>query len=129
MKLGQNILGRRHVHPSVVGTLKQMQVEGTLETGTHLITIHDPISTVNGNFRMALYGSFLPVPDKDPFPEVDQAEFDPLSMPGAVRPKTDDSIVLYKDRLMIEITVVNKGTRAIHVSSLKTPFPPMRPDN
>ncbi|KAJ6787227.1 hypothetical protein PWT90_07011 [Aphanocladium album] len=45
MTLGKKILGRRHVHPSVVGTLKQMQVEGTFDTGTHLITIHHPIST------------------------------------------------------------------------------------
>jgi urease len=121
MKLGQNILGRRHVHPSVVGTLKQMQVEGTLETGTHLITVHDPISTDNGDLRMALYGSFLPVPETDPFPEVDQAEFDPLSMPGSVRPMTDGDIVLYKDRPMVEITVVNKGSRAVHVGS-KSPL-------
>lgn len=121
MKLGQNILGRRHVQPSVVGTLKQMQVEGTFETGTHLITIHDPISTDNGNLRMALYGSFLPVPDKDPFPEVNQADFDPSSMPGAVRPMAGDDIVLYKDRPMMQLTVVNKGTRAIHVSSKNYP--------
>lgn len=117
MKLGQNILGRRHVQPSVVGTLKQMQVEGTLETGTHLITIHDPISTDNGNLRMALYGSFLPVPDNDPFPEVNQADFDPLSMPGALRPMAGHDIVLYKDRPAMQLTVVNKGTRAVHVSS------------
>ena len=51
MDLGRNILGRRHVFPSVAGTLKQMQVEGTLETGTHLITVHNPINTDNGNLN------------------------------------------------------------------------------
>lgn len=70
MDLGKRILGRRHVHPSVVGTLKQMQVEATFETGTHLITIHNPISTDDGDLSMALYGSFLPTPSTDLFPAV-----------------------------------------------------------
>nr|GEV79176.1 hypothetical protein [Tanacetum cinerariifolium] len=35
-------------------------VEGTFPDGTKLITVHDPISSENGNFDLALHGSFLP---------------------------------------------------------------------
>ncbi|KAI1070645.1 hypothetical protein LB507_006639 [Fusarium sp. FIESC RH6] len=117
MDLGRNILGRRHVFPSVAGTLKQMQVEGTLETGTHLITVHNPINTDNGNLKMALYGSFLPDPDNDLFPPVNEADFHPLAMPGAVRPAQSGGIALYEGRIRTRVSVTNKGTRAVHVGS------------
>lgn len=116
MTLGKKILGRRHVYPSVVGTLVQMQVEGTFDTGTHLITIHHPVSTDDGDLKMALYGSFIPVPAKDPFPEVNEADYHPLAMPGAVKPSDSDAIILCPGRPRIKLTVINKGTRAVHVS-------------
>lgn len=116
MKLGKGILGRRHVNPSVVGTLKQMQVEGTFETGTHLITIHNPISTDDGDLKMALYGSFLPMPAQDLFPAIKEADFHPLSMLGAVHPAESEGIVLNEGRARVRLTVTNKGTRAVHVS-------------
>ncbi|KAI8648169.1 Urease [Fusarium keratoplasticum] len=117
MKLGKGILGRRHVNPSVVGTLKQMQVEGTFETGTHLITIHNPISTDDGDLKMALYGSFLPMPAQDLFPAIKEADFHPLSMLGAVHPAESEGIVLNEGRARVRLTVTNKGTRAVHVGS------------
>ncbi|QPC69155.1 hypothetical protein HYE67_011386 [Fusarium culmorum] len=117
MKVGKVILGRRHVHSSVVATLKQMQVEGTFETGTHLITIHDPISTDDGDLKMAFYGSFLPVPSQDLFPSVNEADFHPLAMPGAMRPADAEDIILSANRDRVRITVTNKGTRAVHVGS------------
>ncbi|RKK10318.1 Urease [Fusarium oxysporum f. sp. cepae] len=117
MKLGKGILGRRHVHPSVVGTLKQMQVEGTFKTGTHLITIHNPISTDEGDLKMALYGSFLPIPTSDLFPAVNEADFHPLAMPGAIRPADTGDIVLNAGRSRVRLTVTNQGTRAVHIGS------------
>jgi urease len=36
--------------------------------GTKLITVHNPISTTDGDLTAALYGSFLPVPSLDIFP-------------------------------------------------------------
>ncbi|UZP36642.1 hypothetical protein NXS19_004458 [Fusarium pseudograminearum] len=117
MKLGKVILGRRHVYPSVVATLKQMQVEGTFETGTHLITIHNPISTDDGDLKMAFYGSFLPVPSQDLFPSVNEADFHPLAMPGAIRPAEAEDIILNAGRDRVRLTVTNKGTRAVHVGS------------
>ncbi|EMT69639.1 Urease [Fusarium odoratissimum] len=115
MKLGKGILGRRHVHPSVAGTLKQMQVEGTFKTGTHLITIHNPISTDEGDLKMALYGSFLPIPTSDLFPPVNEADFHPLAMPGAIRPADTGDIVLNASRNRVRLTITNQGTRAVHV--------------
>ncbi|CAG8006553.1 unnamed protein product [Penicillium salamii] len=117
MNLGKGILGRRHVHPSVVGTLKKMQVEGTFETGTHLITIYHPVSTDDGDFKMALYGSFLPVPLPDPFPVINEADFHPLAMPGAVRPAESGNIILNPGRPRVTLTVTNKGTRAVYIGS------------
>ncbi|PCD23943.1 hypothetical protein AU210_015457 [Fusarium oxysporum f. sp. radicis-cucumerinum] len=117
MKLGKGILGRRHVHPPVVGTLKQMQVEGTFKTGTHLITIHNPISTDEGDLKMALYGSFLPIPTSDLFSAVNEADFHPLAMPGAIRPADTGDIVLNAGRSRVRLTVTNQGTRAIHIGS------------
>ncbi|KAL5590947.1 hypothetical protein FOBRF1_014504 [Fusarium oxysporum] len=117
MKLGKGILGRRNVHPSVAGTLKQMQVEGTFETGTHLITIHNPISTDEGDLKMALYGSFLPIPTLDLFPAVNEADFHPLAMPGAIRPADTGDIVLNASRNRVRLTVTNQGTRAVHIGS------------
>src|SRR6478735_12731757 len=115
MKLGKGILGRRHVHPFVAGTLKQMQVEGTFKTGTHLITIHNPISTDEGDLKMALYGSFLPIPTSDLFPTVNEADFHPLAMPGAIRAADTGDIVLNASRNRVRLTVTNQGTRAVHV--------------
>ena len=67
MDLGQKILGRRHVLPGVIHTLHEVQIEGTFPDGTKLVTIHQPIATEDGDLVNALYGSFLPVPDKSVF--------------------------------------------------------------
>lgn len=37
-----------------------IQVEGTFPDGTKLITIHNAVSSENGNLELALHGSFLP---------------------------------------------------------------------
>nr|GFB12364.1 urease [Tanacetum cinerariifolium] len=46
-------------------------VEGTFPNGTKLITVHDPISSENGNLDLALPGSFLPIPSLDKFPIIE----------------------------------------------------------
>ncbi|KAF5543208.1 urea amidohydrolase (urease) alpha subunit [Fusarium phyllophilum] len=107
MKLGKRILGRRNVHPSVVGTLKQMQAKGTFETGTHLITIHNPISTDDGDSKIALSGSFLLVPSDDLFPAINEADFHPSEMPGTILPADTGDIIFN----------TNKGTQAVHIYS------------
>ncbi|GJZ04939.1 urease isoform X1 [Tanacetum coccineum] len=49
-----------HLNYTEVVALIATQVEGTFPDGTKLITIHDPISSENGNLDLALHGSFLP---------------------------------------------------------------------
>ncbi|KAJ1963149.1 Urease [Dipsacomyces acuminosporus] len=55
--IGQHILGFRHVVPSVPQMLHEVQVEGTFRDGTFLVTVHNPVCSVDGDLRLALYGS------------------------------------------------------------------------
>lgn len=115
MSLGREILGRRHVLPSVTSTLTSLQVEGTFPTGTHLITVDQPISSEDGDLDRALYGSFLPVPPDEMFPKWDDSEYEYSKMPGVVVPAKDGKIVLNKNRKRMKLKVTNKGDRAIQV--------------
>lgn len=115
MSLGKQILGRRHVLPSVTATLTSLQIEGTFVTGTHLVTVDQPIGSVDGDLERALYGSFLPVPSVDSFPVEDESQYEASSMPGAVVAKDGERIELYKGRGRIQLRVTNKGDRPIQV--------------
>jgi urease len=115
MNIGKQMLGRRHVLPSVVTSLAELQIEGTFPTGTYLVTVHYPVSTDDGNLEKALYGSFLPVPSKDLFPIPDASEFAPEKQPGAVISVKNSKVVLNKDRKRIKLKVVSKGDRPIQV--------------
>lgn len=117
MALGSTMLGRRHVMPSVCHTLHEIQVEGTFPTGTYLVTVHNPISTDDGDLARALYGSFLPVPSDDLFPPLDPADFTAASRPGAVVAVKGPKIVLNQDRARISLRVTSRGDRPIQVGS------------
>src|SRR5260221_9861990 len=67
MDVGRTILGRRQVLAGVPELIHEVQVEGTFEDGTKLVTVHDPIALDDGDLTLALYGSFLPVPDASAF--------------------------------------------------------------
>src|SRR6478752_2953845 len=67
MELGRHMLGRQHVVAGVAELLHEVQVEGTFPDGTKLVTVHGPIATDAGDLDLALYGSFLPVPDATQF--------------------------------------------------------------
>lgn len=115
MSLGKEILGRRHVLPSVTSTLTSLQVEGTFATGTHLVTVDQPISSEDGDLERALYGSFLPIPSQELFPKWDKSEYKDSNMPGAVIPAKLGKIALNKGRKRVKVKVTNKGDRAIQV--------------
>ncbi|KAE8352926.1 hypothetical protein BDV28DRAFT_118062 [Aspergillus coremiiformis] len=117
MSIGKTMLGRRHVLPSVVSTLVELQVEGTFPTGTYLVTVHDPISSDEGNLEKALYGSFLPIPPADAFPDPDPNDFEPEKMPGAIVPVKNERITLNEGRTRIRLKVMSKGDRPIQVGS------------
>ncbi|KAJ3321583.1 hypothetical protein HDU76_014070 [Blyttiomyces sp. JEL0837] len=118
MDLGRRMLGRRHVLPGVSSTLHEVQVEGTFRDGTKLVTVHSPISSDDGDLRIALYGSFLPVPDASMFPLNEQEDLESLNglEPGAVI-TASGAITLNEGRPRISIPVVNHGDRPVQVGS------------
>jgi urease len=114
MNAGKQMLGRRHVQPDVLETLAEVQVEGTFPDGSYLVTVHDPISSDDGNLELALYGSFLPIPDDSKFPlQTDTTE----DAPGALVVKPG-KITLNKDRVRVSLKVTNTGDRPIQVKTL-----------
>jgi urease len=118
MSIGKTMLGRCHVLPSVVSSLVELQVEGTFPTGTYLVTVHNPISTNEGDLEKALYGSFLPIPPKYAFPDPDPAEYGPHKVPGAVIPVRSTRIALNEGRRRIKLKVMSKGDRPIQVCTM-----------
>src|SRR3954468_616550 len=62
MDLGRQFLGRADVMDGVADLVHEVQIEGTFPDGTKLVTVHNPIVAEQGNLQLALYGSFLPIP-------------------------------------------------------------------
>ncbi|KAJ1554723.1 hypothetical protein HK096_002202 [Nowakowskiella sp. JEL0078] len=113
MQLGRNMLGRRHLLPAALHSVLEVQVEGCFPDGTKLVTVHDPICSDNGDLSIALYGSFLPIPALDLFPELDLKE---ALEPGALIVKSGE-IELCPGRPRTAIIVTNNGDRPIQVGS------------
>src|SRR5581483_7367030 len=109
MDLGRRMLGRAHVMPGVAEMIHEVQVEGTFPDGTKLVTVHEPISTMHGDLKLALHGSFLPVPQK--FADVVET-----LVPGQIVAKTG-TIDLNAGRTSFELEVTNTGDRPIQVGS------------
>ncbi|KAI4118705.1 MAG: hypothetical protein LQ345_001295 [Seirophora villosa] len=109
MALGKTMLGRRHVLPSVVESLKELMIEGTFPSGTYLVTVHHPISSDDGNLEKALYGSFLPIPPADLFSVPDPADYHAHKMPGAVIPVKEGNIILHEGRKRKSLHVASKA--------------------
>lgn len=115
MSIGTTMLGRRHVMPSVVSTLTQIQVEGTFPVGTYLVTVQNPISGNDGDLAKALYGSFLPIPDQELFELPEDEEYHAEKMPGALI-AVKGKVSLNAGRKRIRLKVTNNGDRAVQVS-------------
>jgi urease len=116
MAIGKTMLGRRHVLPSVLSTLTELQVEGTFPSGTYLVTVHHPVSTDDGDLDKALFGSFLPIPSQDKFPLPDTELYKPEKQPGALV-VAKGRITINEGRNRIALKVVNKGDRPVQVGS------------
>lgn len=116
------MLGRRHVLPSVPSTLAELQVEGTFPTGTYLVTVHHPVSSDDGDLEKALYGSFLPVPPRDAFPDPNPADYLPSKAPGVVLPVKQRRVTINGGRKRIKLKVMSKGDRPVQVNGLLDPF-------
>jgi urease subunit gamma/beta len=111
MDLGRTLLGRQQVMDGVPEMIHEVQVEGTFPDGTKLVTVHHPIVAEHGDLALALYGSFLPIPDR--------AIFKARSTPDAIGEVTTDAgqIVLNEGRETLSIDVTNTGDRPIQVGS------------
>lgn len=111
MNLGRKFLGRNQVLPGVPEMITEVQVEGTFPDGSKLVTVHHPIAAENGDLTLALYGSFLPVPELSKFPLL---EAQPT--PGGFE-VTDREIELNAGRATVEVSVTNLGDRPVQVGS------------
>ena len=112
MDQGRQLLGRRQVMAGVAEMIAEVQVEGTFPDGTKLVTVHQPIVAEDGNLEMALYGSFLPVPDLSLFGEME----DPADLPGSCI-TVEGEITLNEGREVVTLDVTNRGDRPIQVGS------------
>jgi urease subunit gamma/beta len=111
MDTGRRLLGRAEVLPGVPELIDAVQVEGTFPDGTKLVTVHEPIVAPRGDLTLALYGSFLPVPDASLFPEATAVE-----RPGEVI-TAEGSIEINAGLDVLQLEVVNLGDRPIQVGS------------
>ncbi len=111
MNLGRQLLGRNQVMSGVPEMIYDVQVEGTFPDGSKLVTVHHPIASENGDLKLALHGSFLPVPDVSVF----KAVADEPS-PGSTEIKAGE-IELNVGRATAELPVTNLGDRPIQVGS------------
>jgi urease subunit gamma/beta len=114
MDTGRRILGRRQVLAGVPELVHDVQVEGTFEDGTKLVTVHDPVTLDDGDLSLALYGSFLPVPDASVFGAVAAAPA--AGLPGHVE-VLPGSIDLYQGRARVTLQITSRGDRPIQVGS------------
>ncbi len=93
--------------------LHEVQIEATFPDGTKLVTLHNPICHENGNLALALEASFLPVPSLEVFRDHPEEGL----VPGRIFEEEAVEIRLNKNRLVIELRVVNTADRPIQVGS------------
>ncbi len=115
MDVGRRILGKRQVLPGVSRLVHEVQVEGTFPDGTKLVTVHDPICLEDGDLSLALYGSFLPVPDLSVF--ADDRGVDRRGERAGEVHVAPGEIELHPGRARVTIQVTSRGDRPIQVGS------------
>jgi urease subunit gamma/beta len=111
MDLGRKLLGRNQVMAGIPEMIYDVQVEGTFPDGSKLVTVHHPIARENGDLKLALYGTFLPIPPLSVFKPVAE---EPI--PGSIEVR-EGEIVLNAGRDTVQIAVTNMGDRPIQVGS------------
>jgi urease subunit gamma/beta len=111
MEIGRKFLGRNQVLSGVPEMIAEVQVEGTFPDGTKLVTVHHPIASEQGDLSLALYGSFLPLPDAKQVSSI-SVEDEPGSMQVL-----EGIVELNADRPTATLPVTNLGDRPIQVGS------------
>lgn len=116
--LGKRLLGRRQVLPTVPSQLHEIQVEGCFPDGVFLVTVHEPVSSKDGDLSLALYGSFLPTPALTVFGSIDDDD-EREDIPGQLIVCTTGApvIQLNAGRERARLRVTNMGDRPIQVRS------------
>ena len=112
MDTGRRLLGRRQVMSGIPELVVEVQIEGTFPDGTKLVTVHHPIAAEDGDLSLALYGSFLPVPDLSLFGPATER----LPAPGSCE-AVAGQLELNADRETVELRVTNLGDRPVQVGS------------
>ena len=113
MDLGRKMLGRNQVMSGVPEMIAEVQVEGTFPDGTKLVTVHHPIASEDGDLDLALYGSFLPVPETSLFrAKATDPDFEPDAYIV-----TEGELVLNEGRETLTLKVTNLGDRPVQVGS------------
>ena len=115
MNLGRQLLGRADVMDGVAELVHEVQIEGTFPDGTKLVTVHNPIVAEHGNLDLALYGSFLPVPEPDAARATASGSAR-RAVPGEVTCAPGE-IVANDGRDVAQLAVTNRGDRPIQVGS------------
>ena len=64
---GRRILGEKCLLPGVAQMLSDIYIEGTFADGTKVVHLETPVCADYGNFELAFYGSFLPIPKQELF--------------------------------------------------------------
>jgi urease subunit gamma/beta len=120
MDIGRQLLGRADVMEHVPEMIVEVQVEGTFPDGSKLVTVHHPIVAEHGNLELALYGSFLPVPQPDAArPRSGSTDVEPglsTAVPGETLLGGED-VVINEGRQAIPMKVTNRGDRPVQVGS------------
>jgi urease subunit gamma/beta len=116
MDLGRKLLGSADVMDGVGDMIYEVQVEGTFPDGTKLVTVHHPIAAEHGDLALALYGSFLPVPDRKATPPRPETCIPLSGSPGAVE-ALDGELELNAGRATVTLKITNTGDRPIQVGS------------
>jgi len=113
MDVGRQLLGRTDVMEGVPELVHEVQIEGTFPDGTKLVTVHNPIVAEHGNLELALYGSFLPVPNVRLKPD---ATLVTAIKPGEITCAPGE-IAANEGRRVAQLKVTNRGDRPIQVGS------------
>lgn len=114
MATGRKLLGHAEVMDGVGEMLDEVQVEGTFPDGSKLVTVHQPIASEHGDLKLALYGSFLPVPDAGLFARASAPV--PCNDVGEVS-AVEGTLRINEGRPTVSLKVVNRGDRPIQVGS------------
>ena len=120
MYMGTQLLGINQVQSGIANMVEDVQVEATFPDGTKLVTIHSPIVHENGNLELALYGSFLPIPQISLFMPKAFAEGSTTitrpMIPGHVQ-YTDTLIQMNQGSTPERLAITNLSDRPIQIGS------------